>query len=219
MAMSFWSVSIHAQAIFGWVFKFSVSKYNGLMEIVNPLHFSDPKDFRNWLRENQGKEKECWIPVTRVKGGKDGVISYLDAVEVAMCFGWIDSTHKAIDGLYYQRFSPRTSKSPWTELNKERVRRLIKLGLMEEGGYKSLPDLDPDSFKVDSGLLRTFKKNEVAYANFISFPPLYQRVRLDNVQRWKGRYDPLYKKRLKKLIEASEEGKMIGDWNDDGRLL
>ena len=84
--------------------------------------------FRQWLMENSSCKKECWIAVKRGKTPPVDALWYIDAVEEALCFGWIDSTVKNVDGVTLQRFGPRTKKGRWTELNKERCRRLDKLG-------------------------------------------------------------------------------------------
>ena len=106
----------------------------------NILPFTNRSEFRQWLSEHAVKEQECWVNVARKR--PDGIaFTYLDAVEEALCFGWIDSIYKTVDGVNLQRFSPRKKNSPWTELNKERARRLIKLGLMTKEGKKCLPSM------------------------------------------------------------------------------
>ena len=157
-----------------------------------------------------------------VKKGKNPPIDcvwYLDAVEEALCFGWIDTTHKNIDGVDMQRFTPRTAKSPWSELNKERCRRLEKLGLMTDAGRAVLPDISENSFVIDPEIQSVFWKNPLAWKNFQNFPVLYQRVRIDSIQRDKKKDRAVFEMRLKKLVQQSEAGKMFGDWNDYGRLL
>ncbi len=111
------------------------------MEISEILFVKDRKEWRQWLADNHSVKKEIWLVCNRKKG--EGVkLSYLDAVEEAICFGWIDSTTKKIDTENTaQRFSPRRLKSNWTELNKERARRLIQTGRMTEAGMNVLPDL------------------------------------------------------------------------------
>ena len=130
-----------------------------------------------------------------------------------------DTTHKNIDGVDLQRFTPRTAKSPWSELNKERCRRLEKLGLMTDAGRAVLPDMSESSFVIDPEVQKAFWGDPVAWKNFQSFPALYQRVRIDSIQRDKKKDREVFEKCLKKLVEQSEAGKMFGDWNDYGRLL
>ncbi len=144
---------------------------------------------------------------------------YLDAVEEVLCFGWIDTTHKNIDGVDMQRFTPRTAKSLWSELNKERCRRLEKLGLMTAAGRAVLPDMSENGFMIDPEIQSAFGENPIAWKNFQNFPALYQRVRIDSIQRDKKKDRTVFEKRLKKLVQQSEAGKMFGDWNDYGRLL
>lgn len=117
------------------------------MEFNNVLKCKTPKEFYNWLLLNYMTETECWI---ECKKGKPSTseFNYIDAVYVALCFGWIDSIHRKNDGIQLQRFSPRTKKSPWGELNKERCRWLIGKGYMQEAGYHSLPDLN-NEYKFD----------------------------------------------------------------------
>lgn len=118
-----------------------------------------------------------------------------------------------------QRFTPRSKRSQWSELNKERCQRLEKLGLMTEAGRKALPDMSDDSFKIDPDIQKAFDENPVAWKNFHKFPKLYQRVRIDSIQRDKNKDQDVFDKQLKKLIEQSEKNKMFGQWNDYGRLL
>lgn len=183
----------------------------------NILEITTREQFRGWLSQHHLYEKECWIAVKRGKTPPDNALWYLDAVEEALCFGWIDSTLKNVDGTAFQRFGPRTKSGRWTELNKERCRRLEKLGLMTEKGRAACPDLDAE-FVIIPEIIETFKANPVAWRNFKSFPRLYQRVRIDNIQRVRECKE-LFDSRLKKLMEASERGEMIGDWHDYGRLL
>lgn len=183
----------------------------------NILHIKRRSDFREWLTKNSHTEKECWINVKRGKTPPEDTLWYLDAVEEALCFGWIDSTVKTVNGITLQRFGPRSKNGRWTELNKERCRRLGKLGMMTDRGYAACPDLDAE-FIIETEIIDAFTANPVAWHNFLAFPELYQRVRIDNIQRQKGARH-IFESRLHKLIEASERGEMIGDWHDCGRLI
>lgn len=189
------------------------------MEAVNIPDIRTREDFRTWLQENHDKAAECWIRSVKGKTPPGDAIWYLDAVEEALCFGWIDTTNKTVDGVNLQRFTPRSKRSPWSELNKERCRRLIRLGLMTDAGRKVLPDMRKNSFVIDDDIMAAFRANRKAWSNFRSFPPLYQRVRIDSVQRDKKKDIDLFWKRTEKLIAESEKGNMFGQWNDYGRLL
>ena len=156
-----------------------------------------------------------------VKKGKkppEQGIWYLDAVEEALCFGWIDTTHKNVDGVDLQRFTPRTKRSPWSELNKARCRRLEAQGRMTAAGRAVLPDMRVEHFVIDEEIVRAFQEEPEAWKNFRAFPPLYQRVRIDSIQRDKKKDRAVFEKRLAKLVEKSAKGEMFGEWNDGGRL-
>ena len=186
--------------------------YKNILDINNRI------DFRNWLAEHFATESECWLNVKRGAPKDDEIFYYLDAVEEALCFGWIDSAIKEIDGVRLQRFSPRRKDGDWTELNKERVRRLEKLGLMTDAGMAVLPDMDVRHFKFDEEVVAALKQARV-WTKFKSFPALYQRIRVYNIAYYRDK-DPLtYNLALKHLIEATKKGEMFGEWNDYGRLL
>ena len=109
------------------------------MEITLLLEFTQSQQLRDWLQENHASAKECWVVMSRAKNPM-GVLPYIDVVEEALCFGWIDSTLKRLpDGRLAQRLSPRRKKSHWTELNKERCRRLIQEGKMTDAGLNVIP--------------------------------------------------------------------------------
>lgn len=187
------------------------------MEIDHLIRAKTRQELREWLEENAATEKFCWVVVSMKE--QPGVLQYLDAVEEALCFGWIDGTKKKLSETEVaQRLSPRTKKSNWTELNKERVRRLERLGLMKEEGLRILPDMRPESFMIDEAIEARLKEDEQVYRNFLGFPELYRRIRIDTIQSY--RHDPeLFNKRLEKFIENTKKNKMYGQWHDGGRLI
>ena len=191
------------------------------MAELNILPYTNRYDFRQWLAVNYATATECWIGIKKSKpqSDTDDTLYYLDAVEEALCFGWIDSTNRVQDGKHIQRFSPRKKNSPWSELNKERCRRLEKLGLMTDAGRQVLPNMSNDDFSIDPDIMSAFSANQIAWENFCKFPKLYQRVRLDTIQRDKRKDLDTFRNRLDRLVLNSEKGKMFGDWNDYGRLL
>lgn len=186
---------------------------------INILKAKNREELRLWLENNYETQKECWVIVKRGKPQNDDTFWYIDAVEEALCFGWIDSTVKKLDtGITIQRLSPRKKGSIWSELNKERCRRMEKLGKMTQAGKKVLPDMSEKGFNIDIDILEALKKDEIVWANFHKFPSLYQRVRIDTIQI-KKKNPQLFQKRLEKLIENTKNGIVYGEWNDNGRLL
>lgn len=88
-----------------------------------------------------------------------------------MCFGWIDSTLKRLDGEAYQRFAPRTKGSLWSELNKERCRRMDRLGRMTDAGRAVLPDMSPGGFTIDKEILSALQQDPIVWRNFKTSHP------------------------------------------------
>ena len=174
-------------------------------------------EFRAWLETNASTARACYVCVRRGKPQNDGGFYYLDAVEEALCFGWIDSTVRKIDGRVMQRFSPRKKGSPWTELNKARVRRLETLGLMTDAGRAVLPPLGKRSFKIDPEIERALKDARL-WTAFRALPPLYQRVRAYNIAFYKHRDPAQFNRALQHLLDETKQGRLYGNWNDYGRL-
>lgn len=141
-----------------------------LIEPENVLSVKSRDDFRRWLADYHATEKECWLHVKRGRPVDDGTFWYLDAVEEALCFGWIDSTIKMLNGTAFQRFSPRRKGSPWTELNKERCRRLERLGKMTDAGRAVLPDMSPEGFSHRPRGACCFAGRRCCMAEFSAFP-------------------------------------------------
>ena len=185
------------------------------LENVDIAHTRE--EFRCWLENNHGSERECWLKLKRGRPTEDA-FAYLDAVEEALCFGWIDSTTKKIsDGVTAQKLCPRKSRSQWSELNKERCRRMERMGLMTDAGRALLPDMTDAGFTIDSDILHELQSDPTVWKNFCQLPELYRRVRIDTIQI-KRRQPELFRKRLDKLIENTRKGILYGEWNDNGRL-
>ncbi|SPP29229.1 conserved hypothetical protein [Brochothrix thermosphacta] len=181
------------------------------------FEFTTRKDLRNWLVANSKTETECWLVMSI--SIQTNTLLYLDIVEEALCFGWIDGVKKKLpDNRLIQRISPRSKRSNWTELNKARVRRLEALGLMTTAGRAVLPEMDPNLFEWDARIVEALKQDDVVYQNFRTFPILYQTIRIDTIQSYKKDTE-LFNKRLEKLIKYTKANKMYGSWHDNGRLL
>lgn len=182
------------------------------------LEVKSRSELREWLRQNHDRETECWVAVRRGRPVDDGTFRYVDAVEEALCFGWIDSTVKKIsDEVTVQKLCPRKPRSNWSELNKERCRRMERLGLMTDAGRAVLPDMSAAGFTIDPDILRELQADPVLWENFRRLPELYRRVRIDTIQI-KRNQPELFRKRLDKFLENTRRGILYGEWNDNGRL-
>lgn len=106
---------------------------------ANPLFVSTRKAWRTWLAANHAGETEVWLAYAKKHTGKPRV-AYQDAVDEALCFGWIDSTTRRVDDVHYvQRFTPRRPRSEWSETNRTRFRTLVKEGRMTAAGLAKMP--------------------------------------------------------------------------------
>lgn len=109
------------------------------MQIGETLYVMDRDDFRKWLIEYHQTKKEIWL-IRYKKVTKKPSIDYVEAVEEAICFGWIDNLEKGMDAERYAlRFSPRKPKSNWTNTNKDRARKMIVQHRMTAAGRATLP--------------------------------------------------------------------------------
>jgi uncharacterized protein YdeI (YjbR/CyaY-like superfamily) len=179
------------------------------INIGKTVYAPDRQTWRAWLTENYGKEKEIWLIYPKKASGKPRLL-YNDAVEEALCFGWIDSTTKRIDeNSYAQRFTPRNPKTPYSETNKVRLRTLIKQGLVIPAVKAQVEHILDEEFVVSSDVLDEIKKNKQAWINFQLFLAQYRRIRLAFIEGARNR--PLeFKKRLNYFIKMTERNKQFG---------
>lgn len=113
------------------------------MEVTHLFTFKHRNELRQWLIDNHSTQRECWVVSYRKKQPEWDALLYIDIVEEALCFGWIDSTCKKLpDGRLVQRLSPRRKHSHWTQLNKQRCCELERRGLMTPAGLAALPQED-----------------------------------------------------------------------------
>ena len=179
------------------------------MEVGKTLRARTRGEWRRWLTNHHESADEIWLVFHKKASGK-AFVPYADAVEEALCFGWIDSVVKPLgDGSRAQRFTPRRGGSKMSELNKERARSLIERGFMTEAGLAAAGDLSPDQFKMSAPILRALKEDPDVWANFQSFPESYQRVRIGWIQNTTGAPD-VQTQRLKYFIKMTKAGKKFG---------
>ena len=190
------------------------------MEVTNLLDIHSREELYRWYQENHDKVSGFWLRVNRAAADCPGVLRYIDAVEVALCFGWIDSTMKNIDGgKPVQHFTPRRKRSNWCERNLIRCRRLVKTGDMTVAGLSVAPDLDPSLFVFEDWVLGAIKADEKAWANYNSFPETYRRIRVDFIQHYMhSNREKEALKALKKFVQSCHDAKMFPGWDDFGRL-
>jgi uncharacterized protein YdeI (YjbR/CyaY-like superfamily) len=191
------------------------------MEISETLYVDNREDWRSWLEKNHRSANEIWL-IYYKKHSKKTRIPYNDAVEEALCFGWIDSTVKTWnDESYVQRFSPRRKKSNLSEMNKERIRQLIKNGRMTSYGLESIKhhiDGDPEItnhenvFKesdIPADIMKELKADKTVWNHFQQFPEHYKRVRIGWIDSSRSRPEE-FRKRLNYFLKMTGKNKMYG---------
>jgi uncharacterized protein YdeI (YjbR/CyaY-like superfamily) len=106
----------------------------------HPLHVTTAEEWRAWLQANHGVEKEVWLMIYK-KHAATPSVTFEEATEEALCFGWIDSIMKRIDDeKYVLRYTPRRTGSNWSESNKKRVAKLIEQRRMTEAGLAKIDE-------------------------------------------------------------------------------
>ncbi|MEW6083913.1 MAG: YdeI/OmpD-associated family protein [Chloroflexota bacterium] len=179
------------------------------MDISKTLYVTSRKNWRNWLKQNYKTENDIWLVYPRKATGKPR-IEYNDAVEEALCFGWIDSIIKKLDDeSTVQRFSPRKPKTSYSQANIERLRSLVAKKKVVKEVVESLGDILNKEFVIPSDILKAIKANKEAWKNFQKFSDSYKRIRIAFIHGARHRPEE-FKKRLRYFIEMTEKNKMFG---------
>lgn len=184
---------------------------------MNPRFFRSASDFRRWLQANGRSAVELWLGFYKVDAGKGG-ITYAEALDEALCFGWIDGVRKRVDAISYQiRFTPRRPKSHWSRVNIGHAERLKQSGKMTPAGLAAYAARDAarvgrytyeqTASTLPPELLRRFQARKRAWDFFQSQPPGCQRKTV----RWvmSAKREETRRRRLTHLIEDSTEGRRL----------
>jgi uncharacterized protein YdeI (YjbR/CyaY-like superfamily) len=179
------------------------------LEITNTLHVTSASEWRKWLKKHYKTEKEIWLVYYKKKTGKPR-IAYNDAVEEALCFGWIDSTLKSLDDeRSAQRFSPRKPKSEYSQANKERLRALVAEGKVVKEVVESLGDMLDEKFEVPPDILKAIRADPEAWKNFQGFSESYKRIRIAFIEGARNRPEE-FEKRLRYFVHMTAKNKQYG---------
>ncbi|MCI0706489.1 MAG: YdeI/OmpD-associated family protein [Ignavibacteriae bacterium] len=184
---------------------------------AKPIFFKSQSELRQWYKKNYDKLTEMWVGFYNVASGKQSV-TYKQALDEALCFGWIDGVRKRTDDeSYIMRFTPRKKKSYWSDVNTKRAKELIKLGKMHSSGLKVFNARDQQKTKrysferktatIDGELGIKFKANKKAWEFFEVQAPYYKRV----FSHWvtSAKQEETQHRRLDVLIKASAAGRRL----------
>lgn len=171
-------------------------------------------EWRSWLKEHHTTEKEIWLVYYKKHTGKPR-IPYNDAVEEALCYGWIDSTVKKLDDeRFAQRFTPRQQGSTLSETNKARIRQLVKQKKMTAAGLAAVKHLLDDPSKNEAiviapDILKALKEDKTTWANFQQFPDSYKRIRIGWIEMARTR-PQIFEQRLRYFLKMTGKNKRFG---------
>lgn len=181
-------------------------------------YFKSATDFRAWLEANHASTTELFVGFYKKDSGKVG-ITYAEAVDEALCFGWIDGIKKRVDEVSYtHRFTPRKPKSNWSLINIGHVTRLTKAGRMKPTGLKAFAartdarsgvySFENRPRELSPELERQFKSDKTAWEFFQQQPPGYRRVASFWVMS--AKQDETRERRLAQLMADSKQGRRLG---------
>jgi uncharacterized protein YdeI (YjbR/CyaY-like superfamily) len=172
------------------------------------LNLKTRADWRNWLQQNFNIENEVWLIYAKKSSGEQR-IQYNDAVEEALCFGWIDSTNKTLDEANnIQRFTPRQAKSSYSQPNKERLKYLAENNLIHPSILNSVLEIISKEYVFPQDILEEIKKDKTAWNNYIHFSEPYKRIRIAYIDSARKRPEE-FTKRLSNFIKKTHDNKLI----------
>ena len=187
------------------------------MPASKPRFFRTQRDFRRWLEANHAETDELIVGFHK-KGSGRGGLTYAEAVEEALCFGWIDGVRRSIDDASFSnRFTPRTARSTWSAVNIRHVARLTAEGRMHPAGLAAFEARDPDrsasyaselaTVKLDARQERRFKANRRAWGFWTDQPAGYRKT----ATWWviSAKREDTRERRLETLIGHSSKGERI----------
>jgi uncharacterized protein YdeI (YjbR/CyaY-like superfamily) len=184
---------------------------------MTPRYFKTPAEFRRWLSAHHATEKELLVGFYKKASGLPG-ISYKEAVDEALCFGWIDGVKNRVDeARYTHRFTPRKAGSTWSVVNTKRAGELIAMKRMAASGLEVFQNRDPEKTRLysfenrpkafDPALERAFRKRAKAWAFFRAQPPGYQRLATFYVMS--AKQQETRERRLVVLMKSSAKGQRL----------
>jgi uncharacterized protein YdeI (YjbR/CyaY-like superfamily) len=189
------------------------------IDLTDALLFENRNEWRFWLEKNHTVTNEVWLLHYNKLSGKK-CLNHFDAVEEALCFGWIDSKLKKIDDeRFILKYSPRKSKSVWSKINKDNAEKMISLGKMTPAGFDKIEEAKKQGFwdtaytnlvkeRLPSDLKKALIVNKKAWNNFQNFANSYRNMYIGWVKNAKN--EETRKKRISKVVKSSLDNKKLG---------
>jgi uncharacterized protein YdeI (YjbR/CyaY-like superfamily) len=179
------------------------------MDVGKALEVTDRAQWRAWLAKHHATEPEIWLVAHSKASGRPS-LPYNDAVEEALCFGWIDSINKKLGpDSRAQRYTPRRRNSPLSEMNKVRIRRLQADGKMTPAGLAAAPGVLDENFEAPPDILDALRSDDETWRNYRAFPESYQRIRVGWIDGARSR-PAVFKQRLAYFLKMTKRNKLFG---------
>jgi uncharacterized protein YdeI (YjbR/CyaY-like superfamily) len=180
-----------------------------MVELGKTLDVASAAEWRAWLEQHHETEPEIWI-VYHSKASGEPSISYNEAVDEAICFGWIDSTVKK-HGPHSraQRFTRRRPGSRLSEMNKTRFRRLHAAGKVTQAGIEAAGDILNEPFEIPADILSQLQSDPETRRNFEAFPESYRRIRVAFIEGARNR-PAIFERRLAYFLKMTKANKRYG---------
>ncbi|MDR1756375.1 MAG: YdeI/OmpD-associated family protein [Culturomica sp.] len=171
-------------------------------------YFTDRKEWREWLAGHFKSADEIWFVFPHKSSGKKSMV-YNDAVEEALCFGWIDSTVKSLDNEHkIQRFTPRNPKSTYSQANKERLKWLLENSMIHPDLVAKVQQVLAEPFIFPPDITDRLKKDKAVWDHYRSFSDAYKRIRIAYIEAARKQPEE-FEKRLSHFIRKTKENKVI----------
>lgn len=178
------------------------------MKEILTIYMADRKEWRKWLEENFEIRDDIWLEYPLKKTGKKRIV-YNDAVEEALCFGWIDSTIKSLnEDTTIQRFCRRRKNSPFSQPNKERLKWLYQNNLIHESFRNEALKIIQQEFVFPEDIIEKLKLNKTVWDNYCNFSEPYKRIRIAYIDSARKRPEE-FEKRLNNFIDKTKENLLI----------
>jgi uncharacterized protein YdeI (YjbR/CyaY-like superfamily) len=179
------------------------------MDIGETKYFTSREEWRKWLQNNFSSEKELWLIFPNKQTEKPCLV-YNDAVEEALCFGWIDGIGKNLDeGHRVQRFTPRKNKNYYSQANKERIKWLWKKDLIHPSIKNELEKVVNEVFVFPEDIINRIKQDELSWGNYQNFSESYKRIRIGYIAAARNRPQE-FEKRLSNFLNKTRKNKQFG---------
>jgi uncharacterized protein YdeI (YjbR/CyaY-like superfamily) len=182
------------------------------------LAFASPAKWATWLAKHHETSKGLWLQIAK-KGAEVSSVSYAEALEVALCFGWIDGQKKKLDDQHWlQRFTPRTARSPWSKINRAKAEALLEKGEMRPAGVAEVERAKADgrwdkayagqrTAAVPADLKRVLDENQAAREFFEALDSANRYAILYRIEEAKK--PETRERRIEKYVAMCAEGKKV----------